>query len=439
MFAIAALAGCSQNEDAPDNPVVGGKEAKVTLKLKGDGAATRTIGAVPNESDEKAIDNLSVFIFNQTSGSLVTSAHFVKATVNGGVVSIDTKTDGNKVVVIANAAVDKAAFDALFSGVSSLATLRTIQMDLLNTHATDAGQRTIKQTSGKVLQNGWANVKYGSGDQSGVGTATVHMRFVGARIVVNAISWDGVNSGTFEPDPALFDGENSTANFTIRGIYLMDANASTRLIPALAGNTADSPENSGAADVANDYVVLDTRKFGCFEDITADPWNKEGASHPQILSDDLGVAYAAANKPIVTDGTGTAKSISTPAWWYVFGNPAGISQRPTALVVKVGWLKGVKGQVYPGQTEADKLTKNETENRYFTVYFDGVDKEQLQCGKSYGVTLKLNGNFMPASGTGGGTGGGGSTDPGKPSVDASVEVTVNTSVWRTLDFAKEWK
>lgn len=435
MFAIAALASCSQNEDTPDTPVVGGKEAKVTLRLKGDGIPSRTIGEVPEEAAEKTIDNLSVLIFNKATEGLVTSKYFAKTDLNNGnKISVDTKTDGDKVVVIANAADDEAGFNTLFGAVSSLSTLRAVEMDLLNGGAT-ADLRTIKQKSGKVLQNGWADVTYGIGDQSNTGTATVQMRFVGARIAVSSISWNGVNSGTFEPDPTVFDTDNSK-NFTIRSIYLMDANASTRLIPTLAGNTADSPVNPGQAGdvtVNNDYADLTTRKFGCFEDITQAPWNKTGN---QILSDALGVQYTNSVKPTVTGNTGAVQTISNPAWWYVFGNPTTSDNRPTVLVVKVGWLKGKSGETYPGASGA--LVNDEREDRYFTVYLDGIDKEVIQSGKAYGVTLKLNGNFKPASGNSGGTGGGGTVDPGTPSVDASVEVTVNTSTWRTVGLDKEW-
>lgn len=434
MFAMAALASCSQNEDISDSPVVGGKEAKVTLRLKGDGAVARTIGAVPNEEAEKAIDNLSVFIFNKATGGLVTSKHFAQAAINGGVVSVDTKTDGDKVVVIANAAEAEAGFNALFGSVSSLATLRAVQMDLLNTGA-NSTLRTIKQTPGKVLQNGWADIVYGEDGDPNKGKAAVQMRFVGARIAVSSISWNGTNSGTFEADPSVFDGDN-TKNFTIRAIYLMDANASTRLIPTLEGSTSASPVNPGQpgeVTANNDYTDLTTRKFGCFEDITAAPWNKLGE---QILSDDLGVAYSNSLRPTVTPGVSNAGEIQNPAWWYVFGNPAPADNRPTILVVKVGWLKGKSGEVYPGTIEP--LKADEREDRYFTVYLDGIDKAQVESGKAYGISLRLNGNFKPASGTTGGTGGGGTPDPGTPSLDASVEVTVTTATWRTVGLDKEW-
>ena len=437
MFAIAALASCSQNEDTPDNPVFGGQEAKVTLRLKGDAAPSRAVGVAPEAEAEKAIDNLSVFIFNKVTEGLVTKKHFAKAALSGDI-TIDTKTDGDKVVVIANAAENEVAFNTLFSGVSSLATLRAVKMDLLNNGAS-AVQRAIKQESGKVLQNGWADIAYGSGDQSNVGNASVHMRFIGARIAVTAISWNGVKSGAFEPNPVTFDADNSK-NFTIRAIYLMDANASTRLIPTLAGNTADSPVNpaeGGAVTVNNDYAPLNTRTFGCFEDITAAPWNQTGAS--QILSDDLGVKYSATLTPTVTGTSGAVQTIATPAWWYVFGNETNTTDgRATALVIKVGWLKGKSGETYPGSDTA--LGADEREDRYFTVYMDGLDyKGVIQSGKSYGITLKLNGNFLPASGTSGGTGGGGTTDPSTPSLDASVTVTVTTSTWRTVDFEKVWQ
>ena len=74
---------------------------------------------------------------------------------------------------------------------------------------------------------------------------------------------------------------------------------------------------------------------------------------------------------------------------------------------------------------------------YFTTYFGGGDKAELEAGKTYQVTLALNGNFKPADE--GGSGGGGTEDPTKPTINSSVEVTVTAATWvNGADISKEW-
>ena len=116
--------------------------------------------------------------------------------------------------------------------------------------------------------------------------------------------------------------------------------------------------------------------------------------------------------------------------WYLFENPAS-SDKPTGLVVEVVWRSKDNAEY----NSADVLTK------YFTIYFgekkagsSPANQPYLEPGKTYDISLNLNGDFKP-----GGNGGGGSDDPSKPSVDANITVTVHPAKWTTTaEITKEF-
>lgn len=86
--------------------------------------------------------------------------------------------------------------------------------------------------------------------------------------------------------------------------------------------------------------------------------------------------------------------------------------------------------------DADLLTK------YFTMYFGekaagtgAANQPLLTAGKTYDMSMSLNGEFKP-----GGNAGGGGDDPTKPSVDASVTVSVTPAHWTTTaEITKEFQ
>ena len=100
-------------------------------------------------------------------------------------------------------------------------------------------------------------------------------------------------------------------------------------------------------------------------------------------------------------------------------------------MVEVRWRK-VKADA-----TANPAIAEEVQTLYFTTYFGAGDQAELEAGKAYSVALKLNGNFKPSSS--GGSGGGGITDPTKPTVNSSVEVTVTPASWAVVpEISKEW-
>lgn len=69
---------------------------------------------------------------------------------------------------------------------------------------------------------------------------------------------------------------------------------------------------------------------------------------------------------------------------------------------------------------------------YYPVHFTIADaKETIEPGKSYTVTVTLNGDVAAG-------GGGGTTDPEEPVVSSSIEVTVTAAQWVTQPVSKEF-
>ena len=69
---------------------------------------------------------------------------------------------------------------------------------------------------------------------------------------------------------------------------------------------------------------------------------------------------------------------------------------------------------------------------YYPVHFTIADaKETIEPGKSYTVTVTLNGDVEAG-------GGGGTTDPEEPVVSSSIDVTVTAAQWVTQPVSKEF-
>lgn len=394
MCAIAALASCSQNDDvAPtgsDAP-----KAQVILKLEGDGVNTRVAGEAETATEDgAAIKNVTVFFFNQTGFIVGAPKFIVAADINN---PITTTTDAAEVVVIANLG-DKTG-DGTFDGIASLSQLQKLDFSSINTTGTAPDLTyTVNQSKANLYSSGMGAVTF----TDNTGTASVQLHFVAAKIKTVKIAWTAnQNYAATESDLT----SDVSKWFTIRKVYMMTAQTKSPLIPA---NTVDA---SWGGFVPQTYAFAGGVSWG-----TA-PWQWTGDNAPKQTDDYLAVAAdlveSTANNQI--DNALASKS------WYLFENsPA--STHPTGLVIEVVWRS--KDQ----STDAsDLLTK------YFTMYFgeagaNGTTQPLLTAGKTYDMALSLKGDFKP-----GGNAGGGGDDPTKPSVDASVTVTVTAAHWTTTD------
>ena len=179
MCAIAALASCSQSDDvAPagsDAP-----EAKVILKLEGDGVnATRAAGATEAATEDGAANkNVTVFFFNPT-GFIVGKQQYIEAASISN--PITTTTDAAEVVVIANLG-DKTA-DGTFDGIASLSRLQKLDFSSIATDGT--GKVTVNQSKDNLYSSGMGEITF----NDNTGTAEVQLHFVAARIKTVKIAW----------------------------------------------------------------------------------------------------------------------------------------------------------------------------------------------------------------------------------------------------------
>lgn len=387
MCAIAALASCSQSDDvAPSGSDA--PKATVTLKLEGDGVNTRAAGASEAATEDgAAIKNVTVFFFNQT-GFIVGAPQFIEAANIGN--PITTTTDAAEVVVIANLG-DKTG-DGTFNGIASLSQLQKLDFSSIATDGT--GKVTVNQSKDNLYSSGMGAITF----NDNTGTASVQLHFVAAKIKTVKIAW------TANQHYAATESELTSDNtkwFTIKKVYMMTAQTKSPLVPT----------NTGAWEgfAPQTYDFAGGVAWG-----TA-PWQWTGDNAPKQTDD-----YLALAADLTATGDKIDNALSSKSWYLFENSPA--STHPTGLVIEVLWRS--KDQ----STDAnDLLTK------YFTMYFGekgagSTTQPLLTAGKTYDMALSLKGDFKP-----GGNAGGGGDDPTKPSVDASVTVTVTAAHWTTTD------
>lgn len=400
MCAIVALASCSQSDDvAPagsDAP-----EAKVILKLEGDGVnATRAAGTEEAATEDgAAIKNVTVFFFSPT-GFIVGKPQFKAVSDPSKKITISTTTDAADVVVIANLG-DKTQ-DGTF-GIASLSQLQKLDFSSIATDG--AGKVTVNQSKDNLYSSGMGDITF----SDNTGTAEVQLHFVAARIKTVKIAWTAnQNYAATETDLTT----DKTKWFTIKKVYMMTAQTNSPLIPATTG--------TWKGFVPQSYAFAGGVAWG----VAPWTWADNNIGEPKQTDDYLALAADLVESTFNVNQIDNALASKS---WYLFENsPA--STHPTGLVIEVLWRS--KDQ----STEVNDLLP-----KYFTMYFgesgtSGAAQPLLEAGKTYDMTLSLKGSFQP-----GGNAGGGGDDPTKPSVDASVEVSVNVAKWTTAEITKDFQ
>lgn len=409
MCAVAALAGCSQNDDEISGVGSDAPEAKVVIKVEGTGnqPGSRAAGLPSNDelsTKNSKVNNLTVFVFNG-SGNVIAKKYF--GTPTTGANEVATTTDAKEVAVVTNTG-DQTGAGNLFATVSSKSALKAVLADMLQNPDDPTGP--VSQKDDNVYMSGTGVVGTFADDNGTMkATVSVSLKYLAARVQLKEISFNGKTvSDNSYVQAGSFDA-STTANFTIRRVYLMNVQRATHFLPATDGGT--------------DYMVQGDKIFAGGVAWAA-PWG-DNNNKPN--------GYAANNEYTIEAGTdkftATTNKISDIGHWYTFANTgvSEIANHPTALVVEVTWRK----------TQAAAGVDKEDQTLYFTTYFGGGDQAELEPGKVYTVNIKLNGNFKPSGE--GGSGGGGTEDPTKPTVNSAIEVTVTPASW-TLepDINKEW-
>lgn len=409
MCAVAALASCSQNDDEISGVGSNAPEAKVIIKVEGTGNQPNSRAAgLPGNDDlatkNSKVNDLTIFVFN-ASDNIIAKKYF--GTPTAGANEVTTTTDAKYVAVVTNTG-DQTAAGGMFATVSTKSALKAVLADMFTNPDVPAG--AVTQKDNNVYMSGM-NTLSAFNEENGVmkATVTVALKYLAARVQLKEISFNGktvtdnkyVQAGLFDTDDA--------ANFTITRVYLMNVQRATHFLPATDGGT--------------DYMAQGNKIFAGGV-AWADPWKGDAPS-----------GYKPNNEYSIEAGTDkfatTTNSISDIGHWYTFANTgvSDLANHPTALVVEVKWRKT--------QADASQSITKEDQTLYFTTYFGGGDQAELEPGKVYTVSLKLNGDFKPAND--GGSGGGGTEDPTKPTVNSAIEVTVTPASWELVpDIDKEW-
>ena len=398
MCAIAALASCSQSDDvAPSGSDA--PKATVTLKLEGDGVNTRAAGASEAATEDgAAIKNVTVFFFNQT-GFIVGAPQFITAANIGN--PITTTTDAAEVVVIANLG-DKTG-DGTFDGIASLSQLQKLDFSSIATDG--AGKVTVNQSRDNLYSSGMGDITF----SDNTGTAEVQLHFVAARIKTVKIAWTAnQNYAATETDLTT----DVSKWFTIKKVYMMTAQTNSPLIPATTG--------TWKGFVPQTYAFAGGVAWG----VAPWTWADNNIGEPKQTGDYL--ALAADLVESTSNANQIDNALSSKSWYLFENSPA--STHPTGLVIEVLW-----------RSKDQSTNPDEFLTKYFTMYFGesgtaGAAQPLLEAGKTYDMTLSLKGSFKP-----GGNAGGGGDDPTKPSVDASVEVTVKVAKWTTAEITKDFQ
>lgn len=399
MCAIAALAGCSQNEDVVAPTGDDAPKAQVTLKLEGDGVISR----IPGDSEAAtetgaAIKNITVFFFNQTD-FIVGKPKFIAAADISK--PITTTTDAAEVVVIANLG-DKTG-DATFNSIASLSQLQKLDFSSVDTNS-GTSVTTVNQSKDNLYSSGMGTITF----HDNTGTASVQLHFVAAKVKTVKIAWKAAQN--YAATETLLKSDKSKW-FTVKKVYMMTAQTKSPLVPS---TIADA---SWKGFVPQSYAYAGGVSWG------AAPWTWTGTNTPKQTNDYLAVAADLAA------GTGNtiANALASKAW-YLFENSP-LSTHPTGLVIEVLW-----------RSKNESMDENDLLTKYFTMYFgekgaNATTQPLLEAGKTYDMAMSLNGDFKP-----GGNAGGGGDDPTKPSVDASVTVTVTPAHWTTTaEITKEFQ
>lgn len=407
MCAIVALAGCSQNDDEIPGGRSDASEAKVVIKVVGNGNQSRGAGLPTNETllvSNQKVNDLTVFVFN-SSGNVIAKKYI--DTPAQGANEVSTTTDATEVAVVTNTG-DKTNSGGMFAAVSSKAALKAVLANLLADPTNPAGAVTQKDNNLYMSGIGTLSAFALNGDVMKA-NVTIQLNYLSARIQLKGVSFNGKEVNDNKYVQANSFDTSDDANFTITRMYLMNVQRATHFLPATLSGT--------------DYIAQGDKQYTGGVAWSA-PWT---STEPN--------GYKPNNEYTIEAGTdkftAAANKISDIGHWYTFANTgvSDIAKNPTALVVEVKWRKK--------QADSAQGISKEDQTLYFTVYFGGGDQEELAPGKVYTVSLALNGNFKPLND--GGSGGGGTEDPTKPTISSAIEVTVTPATWALVpEINKEW-
>lgn len=384
-FAALTLSSCSKEAEGKNEGSAPGEKATISLSFVNN-MNTRTATAAPDTDDEQ-INDASVFVF-RASGANDASRSYISGFASDVAQTIDATTAAKKVYVVANIG-NEAAHEAMFSSVVDEASLNELIKDRIASlyDLNDgAGKTNIKPTD--VLMTGVGAVGEFTATASPSAVVDVNLAFPLSKIQL-IVKDNRINN----MEGTAVANANDIAIIN-RNVVLINAGKSVKFFSSLAGDQ----------EIQTTFY---TGKNG----VDSTDGFRDYFSSDAITSTDIWL------------GENTGTSTSTPSnnnivthHFYTAANNG--ANNPTILAI-----------------EAIKVTWNETAPQtttvYFPIQFTAADaKQTLKPGKSYTVTLTLNGDISAG-------GGAGVVDPEVPVVDGSVTATITVAAWETIVIDKE--
>jgi len=374
-MALAGLTLCSCSKD--DNSVKSeqAKDAKILISFTS-GINTKVIGAATDLADQK-INDVSIFVFQESGINDVPRTYVASATLEDDNVVISATTAANRVYVVANIG-DEAAHTSMFSSVVNETTLLALAkdrlLDIANIGATD------------VLMTGKGDVAAFSDNAASV---QINLAFPLSKIKL-IVKDNRYNNKTVAEVTA--DGHISIVD---NKVILLNAGKSIKFF---------------STDLGLDQAVQTTFYTGRGGEAEYDPY---------FSNDDASTTWLTGN-----DGNGNTQSTNNTIThhFYTAANNGDNALTPTILAIQSTRTTHVSGVpvtttvYYPIQFTADDTPNSET----------------LKPGKSYEVTLTLNGDISGGDGSG-------VIDPMLPVVNGSINVAINVAMWIPVGIDKEFE
>ena len=246
MCAIAALTSCSQNDDEIPGIDSNAPEAKVVIKLAGNGNQTdsRAAGLPTNETllaSNQKVNNLTIFVFN-SSGNVIAKKYI--DTPAQGANEVSTTTDATEVAVVTNTG-DQTTTGGMFVAVSSKTALKAVLANMLAAPTDPAG--AVTQKDDNLYMSGLGTLSAFAKDGEVMkANVTIQLNYLSARIQLKEISFNGKGQDNKYVQANSFDTTDD-ANFTITRVYLMNVQRATHFLPATASGT--------------DYIAQDDKQY----------------------------------------------------------------------------------------------------------------------------------------------------------------------------------
>ena len=374
MLAAAALMTGVSSCSNDDNAGDGVIPTGQSAKLSVKVAAPPSSRAVGTAVPGDVMENYTVFVTDNT-GAIAWTAYNSGGTSMTGTETITVSTSAQHVYVVANAG-------NLISSITTLSGLNAYLADLNGTGNQSAA--TNRWATGATSTPLSFTANGSSGDMEA--TANITLTFIAARITVKV---DNQMTNTTDPS-ALTLG--SIALLNARGESLLFPNATTG---PLQGTLIPNAYTGG-------------KKF------------YEGLANP--VAPNAFVNYPAASELTLnaTLLSNALTDISTEIYYYyVFENDAtDVTEFPT-IVTLVGTDSAGKSIYWPVHLTAKEQWTSGT-----------FSTTGIQRGHSYNINITLKGDAT--------NGGGGTTDPTKPVISASVEVNLTLTDWVPVDLEKEF-